>query len=353
MADGGYDEREPLDRTNTMNKRPERAPRTAEHSFTVSQDPTALRRLRLEEAQRKIKYYYPNHENLDLTINDSDRIVVKGSRGGNIEVFKVDGKSLLANFINKFATLGTQREPFLNELVKNLAEKKIYISEQQTISKYTSKDSSTRALAERNIKQEQDQIKQINKRISKIDELTLPSSEGIPETPTFEQCSQHNEERDKRQQELRQEKDILTRSVAEPKDRKEIPLKFTTHESSDGILIETTYSTESFTFDKDLANILEINEENRHHINFARIGIVIGAPLASVSALCGFASAGMAGAIKKLESKMSKHEKIYTLAIAKRDSISGLVSKALDDNKVTDDELRIINSEILKYRDLK
>ncbi|KAJ7358724.1 hypothetical protein OS493_022170 [Desmophyllum pertusum] len=83
------------------------------------------------------------------------------------------------------------------------------------------------------------------------------------------------------------------------------------------------------------------------------IGIVIGAPLASVSALCGFASAGMAGATKKLESKISKHEKIYTLAIAKRDSISGLVSKALDDNKVTDDEFKIINSEISKYRDLK
>ncbi|KAJ7392886.1 hypothetical protein OS493_010547 [Desmophyllum pertusum] len=83
------------------------------------------------------------------------------------------------------------------------------------------------------------------------------------------------------------------------------------------------------------------------------IGIVIRAPLASVSALCGFASAGMAGATKKLESKISKHKKLYTLAVAKRDSISGLVSKALDDNKVTDDEFRIINSEILKYGDLK
>ncbi|KAJ7393121.1 hypothetical protein OS493_008420 [Desmophyllum pertusum] len=83
------------------------------------------------------------------------------------------------------------------------------------------------------------------------------------------------------------------------------------------------------------------------------IGLAIGVPLASVSALCGFASAGMAGATKKLEPKISKHEKLYTLAVAKRDSISGLVSKALDDNKVTDDEFRIINSEISQYRGLK
>ncbi|KAJ7390862.1 hypothetical protein OS493_021753 [Desmophyllum pertusum] len=61
----------------------------------------------------------------------------------------------------------------------------------------------------------------------------------------------------------------------------------------------------------------------------------------------------MAGATKKLEPKISKHEKLYTLAVAKRDSISGLVSKALDNNKVTDDEFRIINSEISQYRGLK
>ena len=56
--------------------------------------------------------------------------------------------------------------------------------------------------------------------------------------------------------------------MAKPKDRKEI-----THEASDGILIETSDSTESFTFDKDLANTLGINEENRHHFNFSGVFI--------------------------------------------------------------------------------
>lgn len=47
---------------------------------------------------------------------------------------------------------------------------------------------------------------------------------------------------------------------------KEAPLKFATHETSHGILIKKSGSTESFTFDKDLANILGIGEEKRHHI---------------------------------------------------------------------------------------
>ena len=60
--------------------------------------------------------------------------------------------------------------------------------------------------------------------------------------------------------------DILTKSVANPKDGKEPPLKFTTHRASDGILIEKAASVASFTFGRDLANILRISDENRHHI---------------------------------------------------------------------------------------
>lgn len=60
--------------------------------------------------------------------------------------------------------------------------------------------------------------------------------------------------------------DILAKSVANPKDGEEIPLKFTTHGASAGIVIEKAGSTESFTLDKDLANILQISEEKRHHI---------------------------------------------------------------------------------------
>ena len=50
---------------------------------------------------------------------------------------------------------------------------------------------------------------------------------------------------------------------------------------------------------------------------------------------------------------MTKHEKIYTLAQAKRNSVSELVSKALADKQISDVEFRIITREVEKYHELK
>ena len=51
------------------------------------------------------------------------------------------------------------------------------------------------------------------------------------------------------------------------------------------------------------------------------VGIIASPPLATVAAVSG----------KKLEKKVTKHEKIYTLPVAKQNSVSDLVSKALTD----------------------
>ena len=50
---------------------------------------------------------------------------------------------------------------------------------------------------------------------------------------------------------------------------------------------------------------------------------------------------------------MAKHEKIYTLAVAKRNSINELNSKALEDKSISDAEFRIISREVEKYHELK
>ena len=50
---------------------------------------------------------------------------------------------------------------------------------------------------------------------------------------------------------------------------------------------------------------------------------------------------------------MAKHEKIYTLALAKRNSVNELVSKALEDKSISNAEFRIISSEVEKYHELK
>ena len=50
---------------------------------------------------------------------------------------------------------------------------------------------------------------------------------------------------------------------------------------------------------------------------------------------------------------MTKHEKIYTLAQAKRNSVNELVSQALADKQISDVEFRIITREVEKYHELK
>ena len=83
------------------------------------------------------------------------------------------------------------------------------------------------------------------------------------------------------------------------------------------------------------------------------VGIVASPAFAGVATLCGLGSVGFAAASKRLERKVTKHEKIYTLAQAKRNSVNELVSKALADKHISDVEFRIITREVEKYHKLK
>ena len=57
--------------------------------------------------------------------------------------------------------------------------------------------------------------------------------------------------------------------------------------------------------------------------------------------------------VKKSTSKAEKNEKIKTIASTKLDTISSLISKALSDNKVTDEEFPLIMEELEKYKVMK
>ena len=56
---------------------------------------------------------------------------------------------------------------------------------------------------------------------------------------------------------------------------------------------------------------------------------------------------------KRLERKVTKHEKICTLTLAKLNSVAELVSKALTDKRISDSEFSIILYEVEKYHELK
>ena len=82
-------------------------------------------------------------------------------------------------------------------------------------------------------------------------------------------------------------------------------------------------------------------------------GIMASPALAGVATVCGIASVGFTAVSKRLERKVTKHEKIYTLALAKRNSVNELVSQALADKQISDIEFRIITREVVKYHELK
>ena len=82
-------------------------------------------------------------------------------------------------------------------------------------------------------------------------------------------------------------------------------------------------------------------------------GIVASPALAGVATVCGLASVGFAAVSKRLNRKVTKHKKIYTLALAKRNSVNELVSQALADKQISDVEFRIITREVEKYHKLK
>ena len=82
-------------------------------------------------------------------------------------------------------------------------------------------------------------------------------------------------------------------------------------------------------------------------------GVVASPALAGVATVCGLSSVGFTFASKRLERKVTKHEKIYTLALAKRNSVNELVSQALADKQISDIEFRIITREVEKYHTLK
>ena len=83
------------------------------------------------------------------------------------------------------------------------------------------------------------------------------------------------------------------------------------------------------------------------------VGIPAALPLGGVGGLFALASSGLIIASKKLDSKIKKHQEIVTLAIAKRDTVYRLHSKALADNDISDSEFQLIMSEFQQYNVLK
>ena len=83
------------------------------------------------------------------------------------------------------------------------------------------------------------------------------------------------------------------------------------------------------------------------------VGIPVSITLASAGLILGLSSAIAHKSQKIFDSKAKKHDKIKTLAESKLDSISSLISKAIEDGKISHEEYHIILKEVEHYRTLK
>ena len=83
------------------------------------------------------------------------------------------------------------------------------------------------------------------------------------------------------------------------------------------------------------------------------VGLPISIALASTGLLSGIGSAIVHKTQKIFESKAKKHDKIKTLAESKLDSISNLVSKAIEDTHISHEEYQFILKEVEHYRVMK
>ena len=83
------------------------------------------------------------------------------------------------------------------------------------------------------------------------------------------------------------------------------------------------------------------------------VGLPATIPLGGVGGGFALASSGLIIASKKLDSKIKKHQEIVTPAIAKRDTVDRLLSKALSKNQISDGEFQMIMTEYSQYNVLK
>ena len=83
------------------------------------------------------------------------------------------------------------------------------------------------------------------------------------------------------------------------------------------------------------------------------VGIIASVPLGFTAVAAGVLSVVSAVVSKILLKKVEKHQQIKLIAAAKLSSVNGLVSKALQDGHISNEEFQIILQEMESYRDPK
>ena len=86
---------------------------------------------------------------------------------------------------------------------------------------------------------------------------------------------------------------------------------------------------------------------------FSGVGLPLAASLGGLGLVCGVVSVITGEAGKKVSRKVTKHEKTVSVCESKINSLKDRISKALADDRISDEEFENILAEMSKYHELK
>ena len=86
---------------------------------------------------------------------------------------------------------------------------------------------------------------------------------------------------------------------------------------------------------------------------FSGVGLPLAASLGGLGLICGVVSVITGEAGKKVSRKVTKHEKTVSVCESKINSLKDRISKALADDRISDEEFENILSEMSKYHEMK
>ena len=86
---------------------------------------------------------------------------------------------------------------------------------------------------------------------------------------------------------------------------------------------------------------------------FCGVGIPLAASLGGLGLVCGVVSVITAASAKKVSRKVTKHEKTVSVCESKINSLKDRISKALADDRISDEEFNNILAEMEKYHEMK
>ena len=83
------------------------------------------------------------------------------------------------------------------------------------------------------------------------------------------------------------------------------------------------------------------------------VGLSVAVSLGALGGICAVVSVITGGMVKSVFKNVTKHEKTVSVCQAKLNTIKDIVSKALEDDKISAEEFDLIKSEVEKSHEMK